>query len=79
MISINTTIGAVEWPWELVDIANGDRIGHVMDKLVEKTETDLKSNFQISKEMSEKIFVIPPARTRYSATSADRARVSPAA
>mgnify|MGYP003114295404 CR=1 FL=1 len=37
----------------------------IMDKLVEKTETDLHSTFQISDEMSEKIFVIPPARTRY--------------
>ncbi len=37
----------------------------VMDALVKKTQTDLKSNFKISNEMSEKIFVIPPARTRY--------------
>ena len=37
----------------------------IMDKLVEKTETVLKSTFEISKEMSEKIFVIPPSRTRY--------------
>ncbi|WP_353778109.1 methylmalonyl-CoA mutase family protein [Winogradskyella sp. 3972H.M.0a.05] len=37
----------------------------IMDELVEKTDTDLKSTFEISKEMSEKIFVIPPARTRY--------------
>lgn len=37
----------------------------VMDKLVEKKATDLKSSFTITKEMSEKIFVIPPARTRY--------------
>jgi methylmalonyl-CoA mutase len=37
----------------------------VMHKLVEKTDTDLHSTFQISDEMSEKIFVIPPARTRY--------------
>ena len=37
----------------------------VMDKLVEKTHADLSSTFEISKEMSEKIFVIPPARTRY--------------
>ena len=37
----------------------------IMDKLVEKTDTDLKSTFHISNEMSEKIFVIPPARTRY--------------
>jgi len=37
----------------------------IMDKLVEKTETNLKSTFEISDEMSEKIFVIPPSRTRY--------------
>lgn len=37
----------------------------IMDKLVEKAESDLKSTFEISKEMSEKIFVIPPSRTRY--------------
>ena len=38
----------------------------IMDKLVEKTDAkDLKSNFAITDEMSEKIFVIPPARTRY--------------
>ncbi len=37
----------------------------IMDKVVEKTGADLKSDFRISKEMSEKIFVIPPSRTRY--------------
>ncbi len=37
----------------------------LMDKIVEKTGADLKSNFQITDEMSEKTFVIPPARTRY--------------
>jgi methylmalonyl-CoA mutase len=37
----------------------------IIDKVVEKTGADLKSNFEISKEMSEKIFVIPPNRTRY--------------
>ncbi|MCG8575815.1 MAG: methylmalonyl-CoA mutase family protein [Flavobacteriales bacterium] len=37
----------------------------IMNKLVEKTGADLKSTFEITKEMSEKIFVIPPARTRY--------------
>ena len=37
----------------------------IMDELEEKTETSLKSTFEISEEMSEKIFVIPPARTRY--------------
>ncbi|WP_298543759.1 methylmalonyl-CoA mutase family protein [uncultured Aquimarina sp.] len=37
----------------------------IMDKVVEKTGADLQSDFHISKEMSEKIFVIPPSRTRY--------------
>jgi methylmalonyl-CoA mutase len=36
-----------------------------MDKLVEKKGVDLKSNMKITKEMSEKIFVIPPKRVRY--------------
>ena len=37
----------------------------IMDTIVEKTKSDLKSSFEISDEMSQKIFVIPPARTRY--------------
>lgn len=38
----------------------------LMDKIVEKTGADLKSsNFHITDEMSEKIYIIPPARTRY--------------
>ena len=37
----------------------------IMDKLVEKTSADLKSSMEITKEMSEKIFVIPPSRVRY--------------
>ncbi|UPS90490.1 methylmalonyl-CoA mutase family protein [Bizionia sp. M204] len=37
----------------------------VMDKLVEKADSELQSTFHISDEMSEKIFVIPPSRTRY--------------
>jgi methylmalonyl-CoA mutase len=37
----------------------------VMDKLVEKTGTNLKSDMKITKEMSEKIYVIPPNRVRY--------------
>ncbi|MBL7897293.1 MAG: cobalamin-dependent protein, partial [Crocinitomicaceae bacterium] len=37
----------------------------VMDKIAEKTGAPLSSQFAITKEMSEKIFVIPPARTRY--------------
>ncbi|TXD81842.1 methylmalonyl-CoA mutase family protein [Subsaximicrobium wynnwilliamsii] len=46
----------------------------VMDKLVEKTNTDLKSTFHVSEEMSEKIFVIPPARTRYLSEIAENNR-----
>ena len=37
----------------------------IMDKVADKTGADLKSAFEITEEMSEKIFVIPPARTRY--------------
>ncbi len=37
----------------------------VMDKIAEKTQSGLVSHFEISREMSEKIFVIPPHRTRY--------------
>jgi len=37
----------------------------IMDEIVEKTASDLKSTYEISDEMSEKIFIIPPARTRY--------------
>ncbi len=37
----------------------------IMDKIVEKTGADLKSTFEITREMSEKVFVIPPHRTRY--------------
>lgn len=38
----------------------------IMDTIVERTGAEaLKSDFTISKEMSEKIFVIPPNRTRY--------------
>ncbi|KYG85789.1 methylmalonyl-CoA mutase [Roseivirga seohaensis] len=37
----------------------------IMDKVVEKTGAKLESTFEITNEMSEKIFVIPPHRTRY--------------
>ncbi|MBQ20846.1 MAG: methylmalonyl-CoA mutase [Flavobacteriales bacterium] len=46
----------------------------VMDKLVEKTNTDLTSTFEITKEMSEKIFVIPPSRNRYLSEIAENNR-----
>jgi methylmalonyl-CoA mutase len=37
----------------------------IMDTLVEKAGSVLKSDFHITDEMSEKIFIIPPKRTRY--------------
>ncbi|MCE2711706.1 MAG: methylmalonyl-CoA mutase family protein [Cryomorphaceae bacterium] len=37
----------------------------IMDKVVTKTGAPLNSTFEITREMSEKIFVIPPERTRY--------------
>jgi methylmalonyl-CoA mutase len=37
----------------------------IIDKLNEKVGTTLKSHFEITGEMSEKIYIIPPARTRY--------------
>jgi methylmalonyl-CoA mutase len=36
-----------------------------IDKVKEKTGAQLDSKFEITKEMSEKIYVIPPERTRY--------------
>ena len=46
----------------------------VMDKLVEMTKADLDSKFEITQEMSEKIFVIPPSRTRYLSEIAENNR-----
>lgn len=46
----------------------------IMDKIVEKTNVDLKSEFTVSAEMSEKIFVIPPKRTRYLSEIAENNR-----
>ncbi|MBC5863458.1 methylmalonyl-CoA mutase family protein [Flavobacterium sp. K77] len=46
----------------------------IMDKVDEKTNSDLKSTFQITREMSEKIFVIPPHRTRYLSEIAENNR-----
>lgn len=46
----------------------------IMDKVHEKTQSDLQSTFQITREMSEKIFVIPPHRTRYLSEIAENNR-----
>jgi methylmalonyl-CoA mutase len=46
----------------------------IMDTLSEKTETPLKSDYHISDEMSEKIYVIRPARVRYLSEIAENNR-----
>ena len=46
----------------------------IMDTLVEKTGVDLKSGFDVSDEMSEKIFIIPPKRNRYLAEISENNR-----
>ena len=46
----------------------------IMDKIVKITRADLHSSFEVSKGMSEKIFVIPPKRTRYLSEIADNNR-----
>ncbi len=38
---------------------------HLIDTLIAKTGTNISSGFNVTREMSEKIFVIPPSRTRY--------------
>jgi methylmalonyl-CoA mutase len=38
---------------------------HLIDTLIAKTGTKISSGFKVTREMSEKIFVIPPSRTRY--------------
>jgi methylmalonyl-CoA mutase len=46
----------------------------VMDKMVEKTNAPLKSDFHVTDEMSEKIYIIPPQRTRYLSEISDTVR-----
>ncbi len=46
----------------------------IIDKLAERTGADLKSTFQITNEMSEKVFIIPPKRTRYLSEIAENNR-----
>ncbi|TVZ51719.1 methylmalonyl-CoA mutase family protein [Dokdonia sp. Hel_I_53] len=46
----------------------------IMEKVNDATTADLNSTFEISEEMSEKIFVIPPARTRYLSEIAENNR-----
>ena len=46
----------------------------VMEKIAEKTGAALKPHLDITKEMSEKIYIIPPARIRYLSEIADNNR-----
>lgn len=46
----------------------------LMDLIVARTGADLKSDFHPSEELSEKIFIIPPARTRYLSEIAENNR-----
>ena len=46
----------------------------IMDKICEKTGADLHSKFEVTKEMSEKIYIIPPNKTRYLSEIADNNR-----
>ena len=46
----------------------------LMGKVVERTQSNLNSTFQTTREMSEKIFVIPPHRTRYLSEIAENNR-----
>src|SRR6056297_364441 len=46
----------------------------VMDTLVEKAGSTLNSTIEITQEMAEKIYVIPPARTRYLSEIAENNR-----
>lgn len=46
----------------------------LIDKVADKTGAPLRSNFTITREMSEKVFVIPPHRTRYLSEIADQIR-----
>ncbi|MFT4681252.1 MAG: methylmalonyl-CoA mutase [Flavobacteriales bacterium] len=46
----------------------------IMDEVVSKTGADMNSTFEITDEMSEKVFVIPPKRTRYLSEIAENNR-----
>ena len=46
----------------------------LMNKITEKTGTDLQSSFASATEMSEKIYIIPPKRTRYLSEISDVCR-----
>jgi len=47
---------------------------HLMDTIRNKTGVDLHSDFHVTDEMSKKIFIIPPQRTRYLAEISENNR-----
>ena len=47
----------------------------IIEKLNEKTEAKLESSYEITGEMSEKIFIIPPNRTRYLSEISENHRI----
>ena len=46
----------------------------VIHKLVERTQTDLESHFEVIHEIAGKVYIIPPARTRYLSEIAENNR-----
>ena len=46
----------------------------IMDKITEKTGADMKSDFEVTAEISRKIFIIPPDRVRYLSEISDNNR-----
>ena len=46
----------------------------LFDLVDQKTKTDLSSTYEITKEMSEKVYVIPPKRVRYLSEIAENNR-----
>ncbi len=46
----------------------------LMDLIAERTEADLRSNYELGQGMSEKIFIIPPRRVRYLSEIAENNR-----
>ncbi|PKP45388.1 MAG: methylmalonyl-CoA mutase, partial [Bacteroidetes bacterium HGW-Bacteroidetes-12] len=46
----------------------------IINKIIAKTDSDLNSTFEVSNEMSEKIFIIPPSRNRYLSEIAENNR-----
>ena len=46
----------------------------IIDRIAEKTRGDLHSSYEVTEEMSEKVYIIPPKRVRYLSEIADSNR-----